>query len=772
MYTGRSTCRSAILALGLVLLLVVATSAAADHSHGTLAFVEVKYGNIETYQSSAVELSSDGEFLYLGAGGGAITVFSRNPLTGDLLRVQRLANWVGDVIGLFGISDIVISPDGRHLYTSAEHDNAVVVFDRNTTTGQLTFQAMLADGVDAEGLEGAVGLAMSPDGNYVYVAAVDDSTITRFSRDGSTGELTWTGGTIWDGDGLAQDLAGVHGLAISQDGAHLYAVAKDDDAITGFERNLSTGQLTYVGRLRDHVDGVDGLDGARRVIVSPDGNHVYVSAFNDHAVASFSRNSATGWLSYVEVDKEGGTVSDGLEGARDVQISTDGQHVYVSAYFDASVVLFARNAVDGRLTYQQQVKDNTGQADGLEGAQQSAISYDGNHVYVAGRIEGALAVLGRDHDTGALSYLHTVEALSVVNGPVGVAVSPDGQNVYIASNDADTLTVCERNPLTGRIREIEIFVDNLGVDGLDGARAVVVSPDGDHVYVAGYDDDGIAVFGRSPEDGTLAVRDAVLNSDPGVSGLAGIQGLACSPTGAYLYAASSGDDSLVVLSRDPATGDLTFVKRLQDGVGVDGLDDAYSVAVSSDGRHVYVAGYTDDSVSHFEWEKPAGLTYRSTVRDGVPASIDGLDGANSIVISPDGTRLYVASRIDDAIAMFIRGTSSGQLGYHSMIRDNVGGVDGLNGVRAITMNPSGTYIYAASQHEDALAVFGRDMTYGDLTYFTAIRDTDAGIDGLDTANGIAISPVGNHIYVTGYDDDAVSVFVHFWPIYLPLLVRA
>lgn len=153
------------------------------------------------------------------------------------------------------------------------------------------------------------------------------------------------------------------------------------------------------------------------------------------------------------------------------------------------------------------------------------------------------------------------------------------------------------------------------------------------------------------------------------------------------------------------------------------------------------------------------------------AGVDGLYGLADIVISPDGKRLYVASRNDDAVAIFDRNTTNGVLNYISMIKDGVGGVDGLNGARAITMDPNGDYVYVASQLDDALVVFSRNPINGSLTYFTSIKDTDAGIDGLNTANGIAISPSGHHIYVASYDDDAVSVFAHFWGVFMPMVVR-
>jgi hypothetical protein len=62
-----------------------------------------------------------------------------------------------------------------------------------------------------------------------------------------------------------------------------------DDAIASFSRDGATGGLTFVEQDKDGIDGVDGLDGARRVGASPDGAHVYVAGFFDDAVVAFSR---------------------------------------------------------------------------------------------------------------------------------------------------------------------------------------------------------------------------------------------------------------------------------------------------------------------------------------------------------------------------------------------------------------------------------------------------------------------------------------------------
>ena len=95
---------------------------------------------------------------------------------------------------------------------------------------------------------------MSPDGKYLYLVGDTDNALTIFSRNPDTGQLTHLE-TLRDGMGLIDGLRGAHGLAISPDGKHVYAVGLHDDGIAVFNRDVSTGLLTYLGINRE-----DGLD--------------------------------------------------------------------------------------------------------------------------------------------------------------------------------------------------------------------------------------------------------------------------------------------------------------------------------------------------------------------------------------------------------------------------------------------------------------------------------------------------------------------------------
>ena len=156
--------------------------------------------------------------------------------------------------------------------------------------------------------------------------------------------------------------------------------------------------LTFVEVHRDGVNGVDGLERAQSVTLSPDGAHVYVASFVENAVAVFSRNATTGSLTFVEVQRAD-VNGPGLFGASSVAVSPDGAHVYVASFYDDGIAVFSRNATTGTLTFVEV------QREGLAGASSVTVSPDGTHVYVANLGNDGVAVFSRDSLTGALTFV-------------------------------------------------------------------------------------------------------------------------------------------------------------------------------------------------------------------------------------------------------------------------------------------------------------------------------------------------------------------------------
>ncbi len=383
--------------------------------------------------------------------------------------------------GLDGATGVAVSPDGRSVYVVSGGDDAVVRFDRDPITGALTPAGCVQDvgktdcGPTQQGLAGATGVAVSPDGTSVYVASVSDSAIVRFTRDISTGALT-PAGCIKDeslaGCGATQEgLNGAFGVAVSPLGSSVYVTGGGDSAIVRFDRNTTTGALTPAGCIQD-VGKTDcgvtqqGLDGAQGVAVSPDGRSLYVTGTNnDDAIVRFDRNTTTGALTPAGCIQDVGKATcganqQGLAAPYNVAVSPDGRSVYVSGANDSAIVRFDRDPMTGALTPAGCIQD-VGSMDcgttqeGLALANDVAVSSDGVSVYVAGTGDAAVVRFDRDPATGALSPAGCIQdvgpsacglAQQGLEGARGVAVTADERSVYLASDTDSAIVRFDREP--------------------------------------------------------------------------------------------------------------------------------------------------------------------------------------------------------------------------------------------------------------------------------------------------------------------------------------
>ena len=101
----------------------------------------------------------------------------------------------------------------------------------------------------------------------------------------------------------------------------------------------------------DEVEGVVSLNGSYDMVISPDGEYVYVASMNDDAIAVFDRNPLTGELSFISSSKNGEGGIDGLNGARSLDVSPDGEFLDAVSMFDDALVTFLRNISTGNLAF-------------------------------------------------------------------------------------------------------------------------------------------------------------------------------------------------------------------------------------------------------------------------------------------------------------------------------------------------------------------------------------------------------------------------------------
>jgi DNA-binding beta-propeller fold protein YncE len=268
-------------------------------------------------------------------------------------------------------------------------------------------------------------------------------------------------------------------------------------------------------------------------------------------------------------------------------VSADGKNVYVSGGVGANsqIAAFKRKTTNGLLS---QLKGKNG------------------CVLFAGYGGGKVCALGRSIDT-----------------PSTPALSPDGKNLYVAATHSLAVDVFKRTPSTGALTQLAGTAGCLSLQGtggactvapgLDQAAAVAVSPDGAHVYVAG---SGIAAFARDATTGALtqlAGTGGCINSDGSApcaiaNGLSQLRAIAISSDGKSVYVGGGGGKhgSLAAFERDAATGALTQLAGAQGCYSQAGedvnctpavaLQQVSSMVLSPGGEKLYVASAVSSGV--------------------------------------------------------------------------------------------------------------------------------------------------------------------------------
>jgi DNA-binding beta-propeller fold protein YncE len=396
--------------------------------------------------------------------------------------------------------EIVISPDGRHAYVASFGSQGIAVFRRARRTGFLEQLPGRRGCVRHEGgrfcragraMGGPVSIAVSPDGENVYVASAGSDAVSVFERNRRTGVITQLPG----GSGCVSQRPGggcVVGralneptsVAVSPDGAHVYVTGRRfPSGVAVFDR-AGDGSLTQppgTAGCVTHRGGSDcaparALASPEEVTVSPDSRFVLVAGMRSSAVSVLAQGpqglsqaeGAAGCIANGGGD-EGCAAGRGLAGPVDLAVTRDGRNVYTASSVGDAIAILRRDRSTGVLS----------QAPGRAGC----ISQGGG---------GGRCIRGR--------------ALDEV---WGVAVSPDGRNVYGVSSKVNMLGAMARDRSSGRLAQLPgrhgCFIRGRGGlfgcpegRGLTVAVAVTVSPDGRNVYVTSEDTylGSVAIFRR------------------------------------------------------------------------------------------------------------------------------------------------------------------------------------------------------------------------------------------------------------------------------------
>jgi outer membrane protein assembly factor BamB len=238
-----------------------------------------------------------------------------------------------------------------------------------------------------------------------------------------------------------------------------------------------------------------------------------------------------------------------------------------------------------------------------------------------------------------------------------------------------------------------------------------------------------------------------------------------SPTGGQVFvtgtsAGSTSGRDYATLAYD-ASGGRVWTMRY-DGPG-SGPEYAGSVAMSPDGTKVFVTGASSGSTSDLDY---ATVGYDASTGAELWASryngpSNDYEYAHAVAVSPDGSTVFVtgyslgSTSYDDYATVAYDAVTGTEL-WASRYDGPSGVFDVANG---LAVSPDGTKVFVTGQSDGA----GGDLDYATIAYDASsgaelwTRRYNGRTDGSDSARAVAVSPDGNTVFVTGYSQYSIRI---------------
>lgn len=231
----------------------------------------------------AVTVSPNNSFVYVAnSGSNNISAYTIDPTTGALTVVAGSPFPAGT-----NPRAVSVSPNNSFVYVANSGSNNISAYTIDPTTGALT---IVAGSPFAAGTS-PLGVAVSPNGSFVYVVNQGSNDVSVYTVDPGTGALTALTGTT--GNPFPAGTAPV-GLTITSNGSFVYVANADSGNVSAYAVNSGTGALTpLAGALGNPYPAATTPAG---ITIAPNGAFLYVANAGSNNVSSYSVNAGTGAL--------------------------------------------------------------------------------------------------------------------------------------------------------------------------------------------------------------------------------------------------------------------------------------------------------------------------------------------------------------------------------------------------------------------------------------------------------------------------------------------
>jgi len=559
---------------------------------------------------------------------------------------------------------------------------------------------------------------------FAYVANALDNSVSAYAVDIATGRIKYTGKVA----------TGLNPVSVTVDTSGKYAyVANSGDGTVSQYKIETDGQLTSLG------PNVSSGPGPQSVTVDPSGRYAYVANSGDGTVSQYKIES-DGQLTSL-----GPNVSSG-PGPQSVTVDPSGRYAYVANYDNDS--LSAYTISSGVLTQIDADLTIPGIQDFSSGHFPASVTVDplGKYAYVTNSGDDTVSQY-KIEAGGRLKAMNPATVMAGL-GPWSITVDLSGRYAYVANLVSGTVSQYTIDPSNGSLSA------NSVADAIPAGtepRFVAVDRNTNYVYVTNYTSNDISLYSIDPVNGSLSpIAPYTLSALPGPNSFSISHGM--SPAVAvpkYAYVANSGGNSISQYQIEQGGNPVKMVASM---IMIDGGSIPVSIVVDPSGQYAYVANRTTNNVSTFSIDALSGELTQidanplTTIIDNTPAGTN----PQSVIVDPSGRYVYVANIGSNSISQYLIGTN-GIL--EPMIPASVpAGTHPSTQPWAVTVDPSGKYVYVANWGTSDVSAYTIDRSTGNLTQI----DADSGPVGIQNfhavsrADSITVDPSGRYVYVANF----------------------
>ena len=633
----------------------------------------VSVASVSGASPRAIAVHPSGKFFYT-INGGSDNVSAH--VVSSIGLVTAVTGSPFSLTSATGPTAVAVSPNGLFLFVANQTTSNVSVLSINQTTGALAeitpdSPFSLAPAV------GPTAIAVHPSGNLLFVTNNNNNastlgTVSVVSIQ-TTGSLTQIGSPV-------SLVLNPQALALNAPGTVVYVANKGSNSISAFSVDQNTGDLTPINN-QPFLTGAGTAPSS--VAVSPGGQFLYVANSGTGTIGLFPIDPVTGVLSLPSTIP---MISTGAK-PQFIRIDPAGRTLYATDSILNLVDFFSIDPVAGTLTpagtramkdspgalafvsgtsavtptptfaYVANAGGNTVSAFGITPANGLLTPIAGSPFPVAGTVPVSLSAdpLNRfvfvgnsgTNDVSAFTINSTTGNLSGITGspfplalgttPQSVATDPLGRYLYVVNKGSDNVSAFSIASGTGILTAVAGSPFSTGVG--TGPSAVTVEPSGQFAYVVYTTTNQVSLFTITQATGALVPTGAPL---PLAATAAVPRAVVVDPAGRFLYVVNNGSGPLSATvsayTINSANGSLIEIGgspfSVAPGIGL------LSLSADPLGQLLYVANGTTGEVSAFGINQTSGAL---VLLAGSPFTLVPATSPQSIAVDLSARFAYVAN---------------------------------------------------------------------------------------------------------------------------------